>query len=170
MFSENFCEILGTLLNTNENFWSFFWKPVKNLWPQWASVPSICFYSSLIIYTYLIISFFIENMYILTFTSPPSYVFDSFSLKISTQSELMKHALLYSYILQINLFNFRPSYRHDFGVFCVYKVGRDPPLNLTFSIMKWEVQKTAGICAARALNKEYLVNKLNKKMFINIFF
>ena len=26
------------------------------------------------------------------------------------------------------LINFRPSYRHDFGVFCVGKVERDPPI------------------------------------------
>ena len=63
------------------------------------------------------------------------------------------------------LINFRPSYRHDFGVFCVGKVERDPPLNLTWSIMKWEVQKTARKCAPRVLYEEYLVNKLNKKCF-----
>ena len=68
------------------------------------------------------------------------------------------------------LINFRPSYRHDFGVFCVGKVERDPPLNLTWSIMKWEVQKTARKCAPRVLYEEYLVNKLNKNVLINIFF
>ena len=45
--------------------------------------------------------------------------------------------------------------------FVCYKVERDPPLKLTLSIMKWEGQEISVNPVARALNKEYLVNKLN---------
>ena len=54
------------------------------------------------------------------------------------QSKLMKHILMYSYFLHRKIVNFDHSYRRDFAIFCLFKVGRDPPLHLTLSIMKWE--------------------------------
>ena len=74
---------------------------------------------------------------------------------------------MYSYVLHTKVVNFDPSYRREFGILCVYKVGRDPPtpLNLTLSIMDWEGVRIV----ARTLNKEYLVNKLHI-LFMNIIF
>ena len=82
-------------------------------------------------------------------------------LKIFHQLDLMQHTLKYFYLLQRKLVIFDPSYRRDFRGFCINKVGRDPPLNLTLSIMKQEGHKIGVKTVARALNKEYLVNKLN---------
>ena len=83
-------------------------------------------------------------MHILTLTPPHHMFLTPSPLKISTLSELMKHALMYSYLLHRKFVNFDPSFRRDYSVFFVCQGGRDPPMNLTFSIMKWEVQKRAG--------------------------
>ena len=77
---------------------------------------------------------------------------------------------MYSYFLHRKIVNFDHSYRRDFAIFCLCKVGRDPPLHLTLSIMKWEWQKIGNKTVARALNNEYLVNKLNIYLRDIIFF